>query len=441
MSGLLGAGKEGFQVAVSSLTLGTLHEAILAFSMQERMDTFWQAVCQNARWLIPAQRMCILLGCGEERFRVEGRFAKGRFQKEQGDEYAPTNEELRAALCKISVQWFSDPVERFGNTEDELLSWLFADNPEMLFVLPIRTKGGVLGAMLFVMQPISPADQAMLNTLGTILALHAGQTHTLIGVTEERRQMQDQLLMQEKMASLGNLVAGVAHEVNNPIGAINSAADVSARGIAVLDQALETSQNLQEFKDDRKVQRALQVLRANNAVTHTAGQRIAKLVQSLKNFARLDEAEFKLVDLHEGIDSTLTLVDHELKNRVEVEKSYGTLPPIKCFPNQLNQVFMNLFINAAQATADRGVLSIKTWATEQAVHIAISDTGKGMDSEQQKRIFDPGFTTKGVGVGTGLGLSISYNIIKKHQGTISVKSQSGQGSTFTIALPLDPSTI
>ncbi|MCI0420006.1 MAG: ATP-binding protein, partial [Acidobacteria bacterium] len=168
----------------------------------------------------------------------------------------------------------------------------------------------------------------------------------------------------------------------------------------------------------------------------TAGNRIAKIVRSLKNFARLDEAEFQKADLHEGLDSTLTLVHHELKNRAVVVKDYGSLPLVYCSPNQLNQVFMNLFINASQAIEDKGEIRIRTFSDDGKVCVQITDNGKGILPEHLSRIFDPGFTTKGAGVGTGLGLSICYNIIQRHKGNITVQSEPGRGTEFTITLPV-----
>ncbi len=168
-----------------------------------------------------------------------------------------------------------------------------------------------------------------------------------------------------------------------------------------------------------------------------AGQRIPKIVQSLNNFARSDEADFKKADIHEGIDSTLMLVLHELKDRVEVIQEYGDIPQINCYPNQLNQVFMNLLLNAAHSVEDSGIITIKTFAVDKYVCIRISDTGKGIPSEHINRIYDPGFTTKGLGVGTGLGLSIYYNITQHHKGTVSVESEVGKDTEFTLTLPID----
>jgi signal transduction histidine kinase len=159
------------------------------------------------------------------------------------------------------------------------------------------------------------------------------------------------------------------------------------------------------------------------------------IVRSLKNFARLDEAERKKVNVHEGIESTLTLLQHQLKTRIRIVKQFGDIPEVECFPNRLNQVFMNILVNAAQAIEGRGVITVKTWKQDDTLRLSINDTGVGIPPEHLSRIFDPGFTTKGVGVGTGLGLSICYKIVKDHGGTIEAES-STQGTTFTIILPL-----
>jgi signal transduction histidine kinase len=251
----------------------------------------------------------------------------------------------------------------------------------------------------------------------------------------ELRDTQDQLVMREKMASLGDLVAGVAHEVNNPIGAVHSAADASRRGIEILSRHFD-----EHPSDGGRVQKAMTALVENNEVVVRASDRVAEIVRSLKNFSRLDEAEFQKADLHEGLDSTLTLLQHELKGRVEVVREYGDLPRIRCYPNQLNQVFMNILVNAAQAIDGEGTVTIRTHREGDDVVVAVSDTGRGIPERNQARIFDPGYTTKGVGVGTGLGLSISYRIIERHRGSIGVKSEPGKGTTFTIRLPINPRT-
>lgn len=250
------------------------------------------------------------------------------------------------------------------------------------------------------------------------------------------KKTQQQLVLKEKMASLGDLVAGVAHEMNNPIGAINSASDVSNRCLDRLQEIIEQGVSVDAILANRRYRTAMQLLKENTRIAVEGSGRVTRIISSLKNFARLDEAELQEADIHEGIESTLTLVHHELKNTVEVVKDFGDIPRIRCYPNRLNQVFMNLFVNAVHAIEDKGILEINTSADDKNVYIRVADNGKGISPEIMDKIFDPGFTTKGAGVGTGLGLSISYSIIEKHGGTIQVESEAGRGTEFIITLPI-----
>jgi two-component system NtrC family sensor kinase len=202
-----------------------------------------------------------------------------------------------------------------------------------------------------------------------------------------------------------------------------------------LINVISETKTLDELRNDKKYQEFISLMQENNKVSALAGERITKIVQTLKNFARLDEAEFQLADIHEGIEDTLLLLHHELKNRIEVKKDFGKLPKIYCNPNQLNQVFMNITMNAIQSIEKKGEINIKTYSDETRVYIEISDNGKGIPSENLEKIFDPGYTTKSSGVGTGLGLSIVYNIIEAHKGNIKAESIINEGSKFTIELP------
>ena len=255
-------------------------------------------------------------------------------------------------------------------------------------------------------------------------------------VNRRMQQAQAHLVQSEKMASLGQLVAGIAHEINTPIGSINSNNDILIRSVSKMREFFNCEQcpvDVRENPDVVKLMRVLEEINHNNRI---ACDRIINIIRSLKNFARLDEAERRRVNIHEGLDSSLILVHHQLKNRIEIVKDYGDLPEIECFPNQLNQVFMNLLVNAAQAIPRRGTLTIKTLQLGNEVQVKISDTGVGIPRENMRKIFDPGFTTKGIGVGTGLGLSICYKIIQDHRGRIAVESEVGRGTTFTITLPV-----
>ncbi|HCV23774.1 MAG: hypothetical protein CME13_14050 [Gemmatimonadetes bacterium] len=159
----------------------------------------------------------------------------------------------------------------------------------------------------------------------------------------------------------------------------------------------------------------------------------------LRNFARLDQAELKEANLHAGIDDSLMLIHHDTKNRVEVERDYGDIPVVTRYPGRLNQVFLNILNNAQQAIDGNGTIAIRTWVKDDQVHVSIADTGSGIPQEDVARVFDPGFTTKGVGLGTGLGLSICFQIMEDHGGSIEVKSEVGVGSTFSLSLPVRPS--
>ena len=243
-----------------------------------------------------------------------------------------------------------------------------------------------------------------------------------------------QLAQSEKMASLGLLTAGLAHEINTPLGAIHSNNDTISRSIAKI-RKIRADEGLSDSERRLAETRLVDIMEELCQNTSIAADRLISIVGSLKNFARLDEADFQTADIHEGLESTLTIVQHQFKNKIEVVKQYGNIPPVDCHPNALNQVFMNLLVNAAQAIPDRGTITIKTSKKGDFVRIAISDTGVGISEENLPKVFDPGFTTKGVGVGTGLGLSICYKIIQEHQGKIEVES-SDRGTTFTIVLPL-----
>lgn len=252
---------------------------------------------------------------------------------------------------------------------------------------------------------------------------------------DDLKETQVQLVQSEKMAVLGQLTAGIAHEINNPIGAVKSSADISIRGLEKIKQVFDTEESLPDLVNSTSFKKTLEILEKNSRTTIFAVERIAKIVDSLKNFSRLDEAEFKKADIHEGIESTLTLMQHEIRENIEIVKEFGAVPQITVYPNQLNQVFMTLLSNAIQAIEQKGTITIKTFADQDKVKIKILDTGKGMSPEILHSLFDLSFTTKSSRVGVGMGLYNAYNIIQKHRGEIKVESDVGKGTKFTIVLP------
>lgn len=247
------------------------------------------------------------------------------------------------------------------------------------------------------------------------------------------RQTQSQLVQSEKMASLGMLVAGIAHEINTPIAAIKSMHDTLIRAVEKINAYMQS--RYPEALEDPRLKVVENIVGDSDKVINSGIERVTNIVKRLRSFARLDEADLKTVDIHEGLEDTLSLLHHELKNRITVRREYGNIPQIPVYSGRLNQVFLNILMNARQAIKDTGEITIRTYLQDGKVHIAISDTGGGIPQENIKRLFDPGFTTKGVGVGTGLGLSICYQIVQDHRGEIIVESELGKGSTFTIVLP------
>lgn len=255
------------------------------------------------------------------------------------------------------------------------------------------------------------------------------------------REAQTKLVHTAKMASLGQLVAGVAHELNNPIGFIYSnmshLRDYSQKLIKLVEAAEAKATDLKKEKSEVEYDYILKDLPKLITSCEEGARRTRDIVLGLRNFSRLEEAQLKDVDLHEGLDNTLSLLSGEMKNRIEVTKQYGRLPKVHCYASQLNQVFMNILSNAVQAIEGSGQLTIRTEQLgADKVQISIKDTGKGMSKQTLEKIFDPFFTTKATGKGTGLGLSISYGIIQSHGGEIIAHSEPGRGTEFKIVLPI-----
>ncbi len=297
---------------------------------------------------------------------------------------------------------------------------------------------------------------------GTQDGLAAGSVTTIHDTTElkkitteledaynQLKDTQSQMLQREKMASIGQLAAGVAHEINNPMGFISSNLSTLGKYAAKLAEFInaqaevldslgsqEATAKLAESRKRLKIDYVISDLNELLKESLDGADRVKKIVQGLKNFSRVDAAEIEYADINECIESTLNIAWNELKYKATVEKDYGTLPRTSCRPQQLNQVFMNLLINAAHAIEQQGVIAIRTWSENGFIYASIADTGCGITAEKINRIFEPFFTTKEIGKGTGLGLSIAYDIVQKHNGEINVVSEEGKGTTFTIKLPV-----
>lgn len=265
---------------------------------------------------------------------------------------------------------------------------------------------------------------------------------------EERQQ---KIMQSEKLAGIGHLAAGVAHEINNPVGYIysnlNAMKDYVSDVVTLID-GLETIRGmaegngrLQEYVDNLKRHADLDFLKGDlvNVVSESLDgvERVKQIVKSLKDFSHIDDNEFTRYDVVEGLEATLKVANNEIKYKADVQREYGSTEVIECLPSQINQVILNLLVNAAQAMRERGTITLRTGSDGKGVWFEVEDTGCGIEDKDVKRLFEPFYTTKPVGQGTGLGLSLSYSIVRKHGGDISVRSRPGTGTCFRVWLPRD----
>jgi signal transduction histidine kinase len=321
-------------------------------------------------------------------------------------------------------------------------------------------KGFALGAMDYITKPYrAPIVLARVRTQLELKRardwLRNQNAYLEVEVekrVKENQQVQNKLLQSEKMAALGQLAAGIAHEINNPVGFVTSnlkTLDAYKQDIfEILDsyEALEAActsdeavllkiRSLKKTKDFGFLRSDLGqlILESQQGMV-----RLAKIVSDMKDFARAENKEWLWADLNSGLDSTLNIVRNEIKYHCTLNKVYGDIPKVYCIPSQINQVLMNLLVNAAQSIPKKGEITIRTGQVGEEVFISISDTGSGIPAENLTQIFEPFFTTKPVGKGTGLGLAISFDIVKQHRGRIEVESTVGKGTTFTVWLPVNP---
>ena len=301
----------------------------------------------------------------------------------------------------------------------------------MRVILPIYHLNNLLGVIVLISnKKRDVADEidvleSVSAQLGNAVAqakLYEDNVKTVAELQKTLKELKDtqlQLINSEKMASLGQLVAGIAHEINTPFASIKSNNAIMSKLIKKLSD------------DDIK-----EMFTEINSIDNVAVERIHNLVTSLKKFVRLDEAELQEADINKELDLTLALLHHETKNKVEIIKNYADIPMIKCYPNMLNQVFMNILVNACHSIETKGTIEISTKVEKNNLVVSIKDSGKGIKKEHLDKIFTAGFTTKSAGVGTGLGLAISQKIIAKHNGEIHVSSEFGHGSEFNISIPI-----
>jgi len=371
-----------------------------------------------------------------------------RYRKREDGEFVVTLSE-----GKIAEEFNSTTENIFGKTLTEVVG---KENVDMYNSHYERVFAGET-----VEFEAKVGEQWFATTLSPFEKLSDGTVIEIIGeVTEitERKRMEQMLIQSEKMASIGTLAAGIAHEINNPMGYILS-------NLKILDKYNEQYQNfyintktwinkyskqqseelrnfINEFmklKNNANIDYLLKDMKDAIEESIEGAEKIKKIVLDLRNFSRIHEPQIKPEDINRGIKNTINLIWNELRYKAEVITEFGDIPDIECDIDRLNQVFMNILINAAQAIEGCGIIKINTFSANNYVFVQISDTGKGIPKENITKIFDPFFTTKAPGEGTGLGLSISYKIIQEHNGTIDVESEVGKGTTFTLKLPVKKS--
>jgi signal transduction histidine kinase len=390
-----------------------------------------------------------------------------------------------AALSFLLAFLITKPIQRITNA---VLAFSRGDKSQRVQRLSSDEIGDLGLAFNAMAKEISERDRlteeirkqrleetvAALNQSNNELGVKQKELERTIDALNEKsnqiKSQQLQLVQAEKMSSLGQMVAGIAHEVNTPLGFVKNSLTLLSRNQQEIETLLEKQQQLAESLVDGDAEQvdkhiaeafdAARELHENEVLQDTRKmldhskigiERIEELVINLRNFSRLDESAFKVSDINENIDSTLVIAHNALKYKAEIRKDYAPDLKAECYPSQLNQVFLNLLMNAAQAIPEKGIIKITTRyesepnldAKEKSDRkyavIKIADTGKGIAPEHLHKIFDPFFTTKPVGQGTGLGLSISYQIIERHKGTISVKSELGKGTEFVVRIPIQQS--
>jgi two-component system, NtrC family, sensor kinase len=345
------------------------------------------------------------------------------------------------------------------------LAGVFVDG-QRTYEYRFRASGGRYVWMHDTLRLIRDANGNPLEVIGSLTDItdRKRMEETLKEKSEEQQQLirklqeaHDQLLQSEKMASIGQLAAGIAHEINNPIGFVNSnmgtmrtyvdtlfdVVDRYELAIASVPVDPELKQRVKQLHKQADLDFLKEDTTALVKESIDGLKRVKDIVQALKDFSHVGESDWQIADLHHGLDSTLNIVNNEIKYKAKVIKEYDpALPQIKCLASQLNQVFMNLLINAAHAIkesgAELGGIRIRTGHEADWVWVEVTDTGCGIPPENLNRIFEPFFTTKPVGSGTGLGLSLSYGIVNKHGGKIDVASEVGKGTRFTVRLPVAP---
>jgi signal transduction histidine kinase len=458
--------EEARRLAQENATMAEIGRII---SSTLNIEEVYERFAEEVRKLIHFDRIVINIIDIEKNTVINVYMAgKGLTEREIGKIYplkGSGNAEMVRTQSSLLIQ-----TEDFNEYKDRfpMLLSTFEAGFQSIMNVPLFSKGRIIGGLLLrSLKPYAYTDKdvRLAESIGNQIAgaIANAQLFTERKLAEEElkkaymklKETQAQLIQSEKMASIGQLAAGIAHEINNPAGFIISNLDILNKYIGRITPIfqryvqLETSLAQYQIPELSHLTREIKDLRDHSEMDHIltdfpqivsesleGTQRIKKIVHDLRTFSYAEAVEPKYVFINDLLDFSLNLIWNEIKHKAEVVKEYSDVPKLFCYPQQLRQVFLNILKNAVQAIEKRGKIIIKTYEKDNNIFIEIIDTGCGIPEELQNRIFEPFFTTKEVGKGTGLGLSIVYGIIKKHKGDISVKSKIGEGTNFIIKLPI-----
>ncbi|MGH1362117.1 MAG: GAF domain-containing sensor histidine kinase [Calditrichia bacterium] len=426
--------------SIDALQLQTLYEVSQAINSELDLDKLLDSIMDQAVALLKAEKGLLLLrGCdGNTDLQVARSMEKEHITSAMAISKSVIEQVEREGKA-VLLQNLPDTQE--GTATKSMMRFKL----KSVACVPLHFRARLLGTIyLDTTQPdhfFGETTLPFLESFANLAAiaienarnykeihlLNTGLEEKVEQRTKELRNAQLQLVQTEKMASLGQLVAGIAHELNTPLGSLSSNMDLFKRGFEKLREQIQSA--------PEKAEKTSDMLRSVAQVSLDACNRISTVVKALRNFARLDEEEQKSVNLNDGINSSITLISQQYKDRVSIKTHLDELPELFCRPAQLNQVFMNILLNSCQAIENDGTVTVSSIFKDDTFILTFEDDGSGIPSEHLAKIFDPGFTSKGVGVGNGLGLPICHQIVTEHNGTIEVKSDGINGTAVIIVLP------
>jgi hemerythrin-like metal-binding protein/PAS domain S-box-containing protein len=463
--GLIGAGDPNAKQVVKEEQSSIMQSNL--FSALRESESRFKELADNLSaliWITNADNALVF--CNQFWFKIFA-LAHGEVTREQWRDAIHPDDRLRvtAAYAKAASELVKFEIEyRLCHANDEVV-WIFET------AVPRVRKNGSFAGLMGCGMDITTQKQAevalakinqqledQVNRRTQQLqeankTLEIEKSHQ-VALNNKLIETQSHLVQSEKLASIGQLAAGVAHEINNPLGYIYSNLNSLKKYIKDIVQIADLSERLaQQLPVDSQEVREFAQMKQDIGLDYLkqdlddlveesieGATRAKKIVQDLRDFSRIDTQECEMFDLEAGVDATLNIVNNELKYKVSIIKEYKGIQPCECVGAQINQVFMNLLVNAAQAIETKGDIIIRTGQGGEEVWVEVADTGKGIPQENLTRIFEPFFTTKPVGKGTGLGLSVSYSIIQKHNGRLEVESEVGKGTTFRVCLPIQHTT-